>query len=107
MEEKKNLKDILEELVDSMDLGDDTLVSIRDFAAQVIFPAVAAKVVLGNLHDIYEEINDRNADLLGFKMDEIDFLNALHALIPTRVNDLKKEREAFENTPYIDTGDVS
>lgn len=107
MEDKKNLKGVLEELVDSMDLGDDAMVSIRDFAAQVIFPAVAAKIVLNNLHDVYEELNDQNADLLGFRMDEVDFLKALHALIPARITEIENEKESFENTPYIDTGDVS
>ena len=107
MEENKTLKEMLEELVRNLDLDEGSIAPMRDFLAQSIFPAVAAKVVVNNLHETFESMNEQNRDMLGFEMQEEDFLSALLALIPARIKEIKAEKEEFENTPYMDTGDVS
>lgn len=107
MEENKTLKEMLEELVRNLDLEEESIGPMRDFLAQSIFPAVAAKMVINNLHETFEAMNEQNRDMLGFEMQEEDFLNAIMALIPARIKEIQKEQEEFENTPYVDTGDVS
>lgn len=107
MEDNRTLKDILADLVKNLELDDESLIPMRDFLTQAIFPAVAAKVVLNGLHETFDELNEQNREMLGFDMREEDFLNAIMVLIPARIKELREEREEFENTPYVDTGDVS
>ena len=107
MEDNRTIKDILADLVKTLDLDDESIIPMKDFLTQAIFPAVAAKVVVNGLHDVFENLNDQNRDMLGFDMREEDFLNAVMVLIPVRLKELKAEQEEFENTPYMDTGDVS
>ena len=107
MKDEKTIKEALEELARNMDLDESAVGPMRDFMAQAIFPALAAKVVIGNLHEIFDSINEQNSELLGFEMQEEDFLSAIAALIPPRIKEIKEEKEAFKNTPYVSTGNAS
>ncbi len=107
MEENKTLKEMLEELVRNLDLDEESIGPMRDFLAQSIFPAVAAKVVVNNLHETFEGMNEQNRDMLGFEMQEEDFLAALLALIPVRIKEIKAEKEAFKNAAYVETSELS
>lgn len=107
MSDDLSLKDSLLRLIQALDVDNDVKDSIQSLMAQAVFPAVAAKVIIDNLETTFESINAENESILGFRIDEIDFLKALHRLIPAKIKELQKAKEEEDAGVFVDTGNAS